>query len=129
MKTLKSITILLGVSALSLTFAVAQSNQVDPGISTHNYKHPNKAKLAKKQNQGNTITVVSNQQSKTLNNMPKYASRPASLVVETPGVGNEAHINPLVAERNYKTSKASTTRAMEATATRSNSNIDSTTID
>lgn len=126
MKKLKAITALLGVSVLSLTFAVAQS---DPGISTHNYKHPNKAKIAKKQNQGNTVTVVSTQQSTTPNNMPKYASRPASLVVETSGVEKETQINPLVADRNYKTSNASTSKAAEATATRNNTSPDTTTID
>lgn len=128
MKKLKVITALLGVSVLSLTFAVAQSNQVDPGISTHNYKHPNKAKAAKKQSTGNTVTVATIQQG-TPNNMPKYASRPASLVVATPGVEKETQINPLVADRNYKTSNAATSRVAEATATRNNASPDTTTID
>jgi hypothetical protein len=95
---------------------VAQSLQaqtrslVDPGISTHNYKHPNKA--AKARSVESTITVPNiNTVEKSVRNprrgyastTPKYTARPGTLVITKTFEKEKSPINPLLSSRNYKT--------------------------
>lgn len=105
-------------SLLSLIFAVgtlainanAQSI-VDPGVSVHNYKHPNKAAKAKAR-RGNDVTVNNlktvetyskHQNSRYASSTPKYAPRPVTLVVTKRYNVEGIEINPLLSPRNYKT--------------------------
>ncbi|MCF0055646.1 hypothetical protein [Dyadobacter sp. CY356] len=89
----------------------AQSTIVDPGMSTHNYKHPNKAAKAKAlKNDGivvsniNTIESYSKQQnSGYVSTTPKYAPRATPLVVTRTYKKEAVDINPLISPRNYKT--------------------------
>ena len=89
----------------------AQSTIVDPGMSTHNYKHPNKAAKAKAlKNDGivvsniNTIESYSKQQnSRYVSTTPKYAPRATPLVVTRTYKKEAVDINPLISPRNYKT--------------------------
>lgn len=89
----------------------AQSTIVDPGMSTHNYKHPNKAAKAKAlKNDGivvsniNTIESYSKQQnSRYVSTTPKYAPRATPLVVTRTYKKEAIDINPLISPRNYKT--------------------------
>ncbi|MBE9462986.1 hypothetical protein ACFP1I_14705 [Dyadobacter subterraneus] len=89
----------------------AQSTLVDPGMSTHNYKHPNKAAKAKAlKNDGivvsniNTIESYSKQQnSRYVSTTPKYAPRATPLVVTRTYKKEAVDINPLISPRNYKT--------------------------
>lgn len=91
--------------------SVAQSNQVDPGVSTHNYKHPNKAAKAKASRTDevvvsniNTIETYSKQQnSRYVSSTPKYAPRATPLVVSRKYQKEGVDINPLASPRNYKT--------------------------
>ncbi|WP_159467547.1 hypothetical protein [Dyadobacter sp. 3J3] len=91
--------------------AKAQSTLVDPGMSTHNYKHPNKAAKAKAlKNDGivvsniNTIESYSKQQnSRYVSTTPKYAPRATPLVVTRTYKKEAVDINPLMSPRNYKT--------------------------
>lgn len=93
----------------------AQSTIVDPGISTHNYKHPNKAAKAKAlKNDGivvsniNTIESYSKQQnSRYVSTTPKYAPRATPLVVTRTYKIEAVDINPLISPRNYKTPNTS----------------------
>lgn len=104
------IAILISVAALSFT-AKAQSSQVDPGLSTHNYKHPNKAAKARAQkgdeivvNNIKTIELYSKQQnSRYVSTTPKYAPRATPLVVTRTYQKEGVEINPLISPRNYKT--------------------------
>jgi hypothetical protein len=100
-----------GLIAVANDNASAQSRSiVDPGISTHNYKHPNKAAQAK--SSANSIRVPTintierfgkirgtNRGSST----PKYATRPAALVIQRTSEVEKLQINPLASSRNYKT--------------------------
>ncbi len=89
--------------------ATAQS-LTDPGISTHNYKHPNKAAKAK---ESATTIRVSNintierygkmRRTNHTSSTPKYASRPAGLVIIKTYEKEKVEINPLLSSRNYKT--------------------------
>ncbi|WP_229216271.1 hypothetical protein [Dyadobacter frigoris] len=89
----------------------AQSSIVDPGMSTHNYKHPNKAAKAKAlKNDGivvsniNTIESYSKQQNtRYVSTTPKYAPRATPLVVTRTYKKEAVDINPLISPRNYKT--------------------------
>jgi hypothetical protein len=100
----------------------AQSrNNIDAGISTHNYKHPNKAAQAKSQGE-NTIRVPSMQtvdryskmrQGGGFSTTPKYAPRPATLVVTRTYVKEKVDINPLISPRNYKTPLSSEVKNAE----------------
>jgi hypothetical protein len=92
--------------------AYAQSI-VDPGTSTHNYKHPNKAAKAKARGTQNSVTVANantvenyykmQNRGKYVNTTPKYAPRPSSLVLIRTYDKEGVDINPLVNPRNYKT--------------------------
>lgn len=93
----------------------AQSSIVEPGISTHNYKHPNKAAKAKTlKNDGivvnniNTIESYSKQQnSRFVSTTPKYAPRATPLIVTRTYKKEAVDINPLISPRNYKTPNTS----------------------
>ncbi|MCF0050888.1 hypothetical protein LXM25_12515 [Dyadobacter sp. LJ53] len=84
---------------------------VDPGVSVHNYKHPNKAAKAKAK-RGNDVVVYNlntietyskHQRSRYVSNTPKYAPRPATLVITRRYTPEGVDINPLISPRNYKT--------------------------
>lgn len=105
-----------------ITFAISTSNaQSDPGISRHNYKHPNKAKIAKQSD--DTGIQINTNDHRTLaryeslrhqgkvNSFPKYARRHASVVVPLqPSEINNGN-NPLRDPANYKTKQAAPTSA------------------
>lgn len=104
--------ILIAVILVNLgAMTVKAQSIVDPGISTHNYKHPQKAAKAN-QNERNIIrvenlnTVESNykkqNQDKLWNTTPKYAPRPAALTIDDKYQEEKVNINPLVSPRNYK---------------------------
>jgi hypothetical protein len=90
--------------------------QVDPGVSVHNYKHPNKAQKAKVQaNEGTSVQVpsigtverVTNARDRRkVRHTPKYANRPAALAVPVSGSSEGTQLNPLKSPRNYKTNAA-----------------------
>jgi hypothetical protein len=89
---------------------VSAQSIVDPGISVHNYKHPNKAAIAKQSRpavQVATMKTVENagkyQRSRYMSSTPKYAPRPATLVVMREYKVEGVDINPLISPRNYKT--------------------------
>ena len=95
-----------------MTFTAQSQSIVDPGVSVHNYKHPNKAAQAKAQKTGTTIRVANlnaverngkQQRSRYVSSTPKYAPRPVSLVVMRDYEVKGIEINPLVSPRNYKT--------------------------
>jgi len=110
------------VSAIILavfgTFAVNAQSIVDPGVSVHNYKHPNKAAKAKTVQEDKSVRVANmntvegyykrQNRGKSLSSTPKYAPRPASLVVVKTYQKEGVDINPLVSPRNYKTPQVGT---------------------
>ena len=131
----KSSIIIAIIVAASISFtAKAQSNQVDPGISTHNYKHPNKAAKARTQRTDeivvsniNTIETYSKQQnSRYVSTTPKYAPRATPLVFERTYQKEGVDINPLISPRNYKT-PANAERAQKSEVARIQSKSDSVT--
>ncbi|TDE17589.1 hypothetical protein [Dyadobacter psychrotolerans] len=95
------------------------AQSVDAGISTHNYKHPNKAaKAAAKKGPGVTVATTNTVQNNykmqnrgSINTMPKYAERPASLIVIKSYEKEGVDINPLVSPRNYKTPNKSAAKS------------------
>ncbi|MCF0070019.1 hypothetical protein LZD49_06020 [Dyadobacter sp. CY261] len=102
-------------------FTVAASAQsiVDPGISVYNYKHPNKAAQAKAAGKDqNTIRVANirtverfgKYQKGYVSTTPKYAPRPATLVVIREYKPEGVEISPLTSPRNYKTPTLSPTK-------------------
>jgi len=108
----KSAFIIAVIFAAGISIAAnAQSNQVDPGVSTHNYKHPNKAAKARAQRTDeivvsniNTIETYSKQQNtRYVSTTPKYAPRATPLVFERTYQKEGVDINPLISPRNYKT--------------------------
>ena len=108
---LKTSFLIVIILAGFLTSAHAQS-MVDPGISVHNYKHPNKAAKAKAMNADKTIRVASigsvegsykRQNRNSYVTTPKYAPRPATLVFSRTYQKEGVNINPLSSPRNYKT--------------------------
>ncbi|CAG4998057.1 hypothetical protein DYBT9275_01916 [Dyadobacter sp. CECT 9275] len=99
--------------SVGLAISASAQSKVDPGISTHNYKHPNKAAQAKAQGEGTTIRVSSistaeryskQQNNRYVSTTPKYAPRPSTLVVTKSFEPEPFNINPLTSVRNYKTS-------------------------
>jgi hypothetical protein len=85
-KTILSTAIIL--SAIAMAFTAKSQSIVDPGVSTHNYKHPNKAAKAKANDSSKEIKVASyntveryskHQQSRRyVSSTPKYAPRPVA---------------------------------------------------
>jgi hypothetical protein len=106
-----SLIIAILLSTFSISSALkAQSSMVDPGISTHNYKHPNKAAKAKAQRTDEivvsnikTIETYSKRQDRYASYTPRYAPRPTPLVVTRTYQKEGVDINPLISPRNYKT--------------------------
>jgi hypothetical protein len=93
---------------------VAQNSSiVDPGVSTHNYKHPNKATKARQTESQVRVPSINTverygkmRQNGRTSNTPKYAPRPATLVVVKTSQQEETHLNSLTSTRNYKTSQS-----------------------
>lgn len=89
-------------------------HMTDPGISTHNYKHPNKAAEALESVHSGFVMEASNPalaarfatldvgRPKT-DPTPKYAARPVRFVVFTRQRRQHNAINPLISTSNYKT--------------------------
>lgn len=107
-------TLVAGIFSASLVQAQSKSS-VDPGISTHNYKHPNKAAQARESetkirvsNLGTVERYVKNRRSGYSSSTPKYAVRPASLVLIRTSPKEGLALNPLTSPRNYKTSSGFT---------------------
>jgi hypothetical protein len=110
------------VSAIILavfgTVAVSAQSVIDPGVSVHNYKHPNKAAKAKTVQEDKAIRVANmntvesyykrQNRGRNVSTTPKYAPRPASLVVVKSYQKEGVDINPLVSPRNYKTPQPAT---------------------
>ncbi|MGV3600789.1 MAG: hypothetical protein ACO1N1_06260 [Dyadobacter fermentans] len=102
----------LALAATPGNAARAQATRLtDPGISTHNYKHPNKAAAAPKARlvvessdpalaaRFATLSVGRPKSDPT----PKYTPREVRFVVFTRQRTQRGLINPLVSTRNYKT--------------------------
>ena len=104
---LVSILLLTGL----VTFSTQAQSIVDPGVSVHNYKHPNKAAKAKAKRGSDAVvynmkTVESyskHQNSRYVSTTPKYAPRPVTLVITKRYIPEGVDINPLISPRNYKT--------------------------
>lgn len=106
------------VLAVLGTVAV-NAQSVDSGVSVHNYKHPNKAAKAKAAQEDKSIRVANSNtiesyykrqnRGKNVSSTPKYAPRPASLVVTKSYDKEGVDINPLVSPRNYKTPQTANT--------------------
>ncbi|KAA6439876.1 hypothetical protein FEM33_09895 [Dyadobacter flavalbus] len=103
------------------TMDVKAQSIVDPGVSTHNYKHPQKAAKAKANQNASQIIRVPNlktiesdykrhNQGRYVNTTPKYAPRPAALIVTRKYQKEGVDINPLISPRNYKTPTISETK-------------------
>src|SRR5215217_137546 len=95
---LVSILLLTGL----VTFSTQAQSIVDPGVSVHNYKHPNKAAKAKAKRGSDAVvynmkTVESyskHQNSRYVSNTPKYAPRPVTLVITKRYTPEGVDINP-----------------------------------
>ena len=99
------------ILAVFASLSVKAQSTVDAGISTHNYKHPNKAAKAKAA-KGDGVRVATigtidsyykRQNRGTINTTPKYAPRPAALVITRTFKDEGNDLNPLLSPRNYKT--------------------------
>ena len=95
-----------------ITFSTKAQSIVDPGISVHNYKHPNKAAQAKANGDQKSVRVANYntveragkaQRRRYVSNTPKYAPRPATLIVVREYKKEGIELNPLLSSRNYKT--------------------------
>ena len=117
---MKKVTFLIAILVAGLFTITANAQSiVDPGISVYNYKHPNKAAQAKASGkEQNTIRVANirtverfgKYQTKYVSTTPKYAPRPATLVVTREYKPEGVEINPLTSPRNYKTPTISVTK-------------------
>jgi len=89
------------------TSASDKQQNVDPGISVHNYKHANKAEKAKL-DEGKTrlieVTDANKPNKRNGNPTPKYVLQPANLVVTKTHKRENILINPLKNSANYKVS-------------------------
>ncbi|QRR00355.1 hypothetical protein [Dyadobacter sandarakinus] len=124
---MKKITIMLAVFSLAFAELKAQSI-VDPGVSIHNYKHPNKAAKARAlAGEAGTVKVPSyntvNRFSKARNSgdliTPKYAPRPAALVIVRERPVEKMQLDPLSSPANYKTPFSKRVKQPEAIADQS----------
>ena len=109
MKNIKIIVAALTATAI-FSFQTSAQSIVDPGVSVHNYKHPNKAAQAKVKQKKVEVATISSversgrfQRGKYMSTTPKYAPRPATLVVVRDYKVEGIEINPLLSPRNYKT--------------------------
>ena len=119
-----SFLIALILAGFGMTSVSAQSI-VDPGISTHNYKHPNKAAVAKSK-QVRTVSVASlntvesyykrQNRNTFVTTTPKYAPRPAALVVTRTYQKESIHLNPHLSPRNYKSQNTYQSKSTMETA-------------
>lgn len=96
-------------AALMAAAAGAQAQvQVDPGVASNNYKHPNKAKKARAQQEAlevPTLSHVEKQENAKMNHKivtPKYAKRHATLIADKPVEGGGVKVNPMTSPDNYK---------------------------
>lgn len=91
---------------LSVNASAQSVNNVDPGFSVHNYKQPHKAKLAKKMdsklNNPNVEVTVESRIGNRFNHTPKYAARPATIILGATQSGKEFNLNPLQSPHHYK---------------------------
>lgn len=94
------------VALLSVNVSAQNVKSVDPGFSVHNYKQPHKAKLAKKmesQQYNPQIDVtVEPRMGNRFKHTPKYADRPASIILGATQSGKEFKLNPLESPHHYK---------------------------
>ena len=96
----------IALCLLSLTAASNLKAQTltDPGISQYNYKMPNKAAMAKAQEEGQHFTVAMNSFSKRQSGkLSKYAVQPSSIIIAKNDRREPMNINPLSSVSNYKT--------------------------
>lgn len=117
---MKKATFLIAILFVGLlTVAAKAQSIIDPGISVYNYKHPNKAAQAKAAGKDQKTIRVANMrtierfgkyQTKYASTTPKYAPRPAALVVTREYKPEGVEINPLTSPRNYKTPAISMTK-------------------
>jgi hypothetical protein len=120
------------------TVAVSAQSVIDPGVSVHNYKHPNKAAKAKTVQEDKAIRVANmntvesyykrQNRGRNVSTTPKYAPRPASLVVVKSYQKEGVDINPLVSPRNYKTPQSATVTKPNTELADNYSQKDSTTL-
>ena len=100
-KSLKFKTLAFAAGFLFSVQAGAQSLS-DPGISSHNYKMPNKAKMAGVSTQQIVLTKRSFKTNpKAAHQTPKYAAMPAT-EISAKGKSTDNVINPLHSVANYK---------------------------
>jgi hypothetical protein len=94
------------LSLVSFSNSQAQT-LTDPGMSVHNYKMPNKAVLAKKQNpEQHFVSTMNPVSGVELQQTAKYAVTPASIVFAIDPKKQTMNINPLSSVANYKTQSA-----------------------
>jgi len=97
------------VVLLSINVSAQINNNADPGFSVHNYKQPHKAKLAKKmesrQDNPQIDVSVEPRMGNRFNHTPKYAARPALIIVGATQSGKEFNLNPLNSPHHYKSHK------------------------
>lgn len=101
----------VGAICIVMLMAAYANAQSDPGVSRHNYKHPNKAKIARENSNDGIQLQVSNFQSarrfetlkhqSKINSFPKYAPKRALVALPLPSVEN--YNNSLRNPANYKT--------------------------
>jgi hypothetical protein len=109
--------------------ATAEAQVADPtdaGVSVFNYKHANKAALAKTKSSANltipaTSATNSTKQPGSFNKSndhvtPRYKAQPASFVVEVKQGKKKAEINPLLSAHNYKAGKHYNRKSYQTTA-------------
>lgn len=82
--------------------------QVDPGISANNYKHPDKARKAQAKQEVMEVPTLDQVKRREADSdapktvTPKYAKRPATLVIEHPAREGGVEMNPMKSPANYK---------------------------
>jgi hypothetical protein len=105
---------MMAIASLLASNASSQSlKPSDQGISTHNYKHINKAAFAREAGLDGIIVPVSyvatiensgsQNNGRLVHQTPKYAISKSSLTVQTIQQKQKVNINPLISNRNYKT--------------------------
>ena len=108
--------LLLSAAVIKTRQATSQTLQpADVSISTHNYKHPNKALLAKKiYKEGGYISafspnaegrVTGYKYNAVMATTPKYTLDKTELVILKYSFQDKENHNPLLSPRNYKTSR------------------------
>jgi hypothetical protein len=102
---------LLLAAGVAISIGANAQVKVDPGVSTHNYKHPAKAKRAASEKDSfevPTLSEVKKQENAKMTHKvvtPKYSTRHAALVAERPVEGKGVNINPMKSPENYKTGR------------------------